>query len=158
MTSASPSTAPQTVREFELVARSTGTFGRVLCSSRHHHFIVDGPVQNGCAGEALTPPELFLSSVLTCGVELIEVIARDAGLAIGPVSGTIRARIDRAAQPREDLTLFNSVSLHFTLAHVSPVDAAMLVAGFQRRCPLYGTVAAATADVVVTHDVASAAP
>jgi uncharacterized OsmC-like protein len=144
---------PATVREFQLEARSTGTFGRVLCSTRHHHFIVDGPVQNGCAGEALTPPELFLSSVLTCGVELIEVIARDLGVTVGTVRGTIRARIDRAAQLREDLTLFNSVGLHFVLAGVSPEHAATLVAGFQRRCPLYGTVAAAVSDVVVTHEV-----
>ena len=147
--------APSAVREFDLSARSTGTFGRVLCSARNHHFIVDGPVQNGCAGEALTPPELFLASVLTCGVELIEVIARDQGLVLGRVSGTIHARLDRAAQPREDLTLFNEIRLHFKLAGVSAADAAALVAGFQRRCPLYGTVAAATPTVVVTHDVAS---
>ncbi|MBM4358904.1 MAG: OsmC family protein [Deltaproteobacteria bacterium] len=144
---------PTTVREFQLEARSTGTFGRVLCSTRHHHFIVDGPVQNGCAGEALTPPELFLSSVLTCGVELIEVIARDGGVALGSVRGTIRARLDRAAQAREDLTLFNAVALHFVLTGVSPAEAGMLVSGFQRRCPLYGSVAASIADVVVTHEV-----
>jgi len=148
MSTASPSTR----REFELAARSTGTFGRVLCSSRHHHFIVDGPAQNGCAGEALTPPELFLASVLTCGVELIEVIAKDLGLALGPVSGKISAVIDRAHQPREDLTLFNAVKLHFVLSGVSAENAATLVAGFQRRCPLYGTVAAAIPDVVVTHE------
>jgi len=155
MTQASPAAAT-TVREFDLSARSTGIFGRVLCSARNHHFIVDGPVQNGCAGEALTPPELFLASVLSCGVELIEVIARDQGSELGPVSGTIQARLDRAAQAREDLTLFNEIRLHFKLVGVSAVDAAQLVAGFQRRCPLYGTVAAATPAVVVTHEVAGA--
>ena len=40
------------VREYAAQAASTDTFGRVLCSARDHHFVVDGPVQNGCLGEA----------------------------------------------------------------------------------------------------------
>jgi hypothetical protein len=66
----------QEVRQYELRARSTETFGRVLCSARTHHFVVDGPLQNGCPGEAITPGELFLSGVATCGVELVQVLAR----------------------------------------------------------------------------------
>src|SRR4051794_12533685 len=69
-------TAPATtLREYDVYARSTDTFGRVLCSARDHHFIVDGPVQNGCPGEAITPVEVFLSAVAACGVELIHVMA-----------------------------------------------------------------------------------
>lgn len=151
-----PAMNSTTVREFELAAHSTQVFGRVLCSSRHHHFVVDGPVQNGCAGEALTPPELFLASVLTCGVELIEVLARDHKAALGLVTGTIRATLDRSAQPRQDVTLFNSVRLHFVLSGVSATVASELVAGFQRRCPLYGAVAVAISDVLVTHEVSVA--
>ena len=52
-------TAPSVVREYRVDARSTDVFGRVLVSARDHHFIVDGPVQNGCPGEEVTPPELF---------------------------------------------------------------------------------------------------
>ena len=51
------------VRGYTVQARSTDTFGRVLCHTRNHHFIVDGPVQNGCPGEALTPAELFLAGI-----------------------------------------------------------------------------------------------
>jgi hypothetical protein len=43
------------IREYQVRVSSTGTFGR-LCNSRHHHFVVDGSAQNGCPGEALTPP------------------------------------------------------------------------------------------------------
>ena len=39
-------TAPTTIREYDISARSTPVFGRVMCSARNHHFIVDGPVQN----------------------------------------------------------------------------------------------------------------
>ena len=70
-------TPPPAPRHYEVRASSAPTFGRVLCSARNHHFVVDGPVQNGCPGEALTPPELFLSAVAACGVELLHVIARD---------------------------------------------------------------------------------
>ena len=74
---------PPPVREYDVAARTTDVFGRVLCSARTHHFVVDGPVQNGCPGEEITPPELFLSSVAACGVELVQVIARDSNVAIG---------------------------------------------------------------------------
>src|SRR5881394_3490915 len=66
---------PSLIREYDISARSTSTFGRVLCSARTHHFIVDGPVQNGCPGEEVTPPEAFLASIAACGVELVHVIA-----------------------------------------------------------------------------------
>src|SRR5258708_4818273 len=69
------------VRRYKTGARSTETFGRVLVSARDQHLIVDGPVQNGCPGEAITPAELFLSGVAACGVELIQVLAK--GLASG---------------------------------------------------------------------------
>src|SRR5205807_3506430 len=64
------------VREYAAQAASTDTFGRVLCSARNHHFVVDGPVQNGCPGEAINPAELFLSGVAACGVELVQVLAK----------------------------------------------------------------------------------
>jgi hypothetical protein len=49
----------------------------VLCTARDQHFVIDGPVQNGCPGEAVTPPEAFLTGVAACGVELVQVIARE---------------------------------------------------------------------------------
>ena len=55
------------VREYAAQAASTDTFGRVLCSARNHHFVGDGPVQNGCPGEAINPAELFLSGVGRAG-------------------------------------------------------------------------------------------
>ena len=63
------------IRSYAVRARSTDTFGRVLCSARNHHLVVDGPVQNGCPGEAIAPAELFLAGVATCGVELVHAIS-----------------------------------------------------------------------------------
>ena len=121
------------VTELELRARSTDIFGRVLCSARNHHFIVDGPVRNGCPGEALTPPELFLSSVAACGVELAQVIARELDAPLAGVTLRIAGTIDRANQPRTDVTLWSSVRLFFGLRGVSEAEGGALVAAFKRR-------------------------
>ncbi len=127
-------TAPAaTVRNYRVDAQSTDVFGRVLCSAREHHFIVDGPVQNGCPGEELTPPELFLSAVASCGVELVHVIARDQGTTVGKVTLAVQGTVDRGRQKRTDVTVFNSLRLDFVVAGTDAAAAAQLVDGFKRR-------------------------
>lgn len=121
------------LRETSVKARTTETFGRVLCSARNHHFIVDGPVRNGCPGEALTPPELFLSGVASCGVELVHVIAKDQKVQLEAVHVEITGTIDRANPVRSDLMLFNSVRLRFDLKGVSEEQGKQLIEDFKRR-------------------------
>lgn len=128
MTSPAP-----TIREYRVDARSTDVFGRVLVSAREHHFIVDGPVQNGCPGEELTPPELFLSAVASCGVELVHVIARDQKASIDRVKLAVNGVVDRGRQKRADVTVFNSVRLDFVVEGTDAATAAQLVEGFKRR-------------------------
>jgi uncharacterized OsmC-like protein len=132
MTNVSPP-APSTIREYDIAARSTDVFGRVLCSARDHHFIVDGPVQNGCPGEEITPVEMFLSSVAACGVELVHVIARDQKTPVDRVSVRIHGMVDRARQSRADVTTLNSVRLDFTVNGTDDASAAALIEGFKRR-------------------------
>jgi uncharacterized OsmC-like protein len=127
-------TAPSpTLREYDVSARSTDVFGRVLCSARDHHFIVDGPVQNGCPGEEITPVEAFLSAVAACGVELIHVIAKGENRPLDRVAVKIHGWADRAKQARTDVTTLNGVSLDFTLWGTDDAHAAALVEGFKRR-------------------------
>ncbi|HZO18509.1 MAG TPA: OsmC family protein [Gemmatimonadaceae bacterium] len=125
-----PAPAP---REYAVGARSTSTFGRVLCSARTHHFIVDGPIPNGCPGEEVTPPEAFLAGVAACGVELVQVIARERSVPIGDISVRVQAIVDRSRPVRPDVTLFNSVRVRFTLAGVSKDRAGALIEEFQKR-------------------------
>ena len=125
-----PSPAP---REYAVDARSTSTFGRVLCSARTHHFIIDGPVANGCPGEELTPPEAFLSGVAACGVELVQVIAREQSVPVSDVTVRIHAVVDRSRPVRPDVTLFNTVRLRFTLSGVPRERAGDLIEQFKRR-------------------------
>src|SRR3954466_15995033 len=104
---------PVTLREYDVTARSTDIFGRVLCGARDHHFIVDGPVQNGCPGEEITPVELFLSSVAACGVELIHVMAKTENRPLDRIAVKIYGAVDRAKQARTDVTTLNTVRLDF---------------------------------------------
>jgi len=121
------------IRGYTVQARSTDTFGRVLCNSRDHHFIVDGPVQNGCPGEAITPAELFLAGVAACGVELLQVIAREQQLALPAVSVEIAGTIDRSNPVRQDVTVFNAVHLRFHLNGVTQAQGIELVERFKGR-------------------------
>ena len=126
-------TAPVTIREYDISARSTPVFGRVMVSARNHHIIVDGPVQNGCPGEEMTPPELFLSSVAACGVELVHVIAKEEKKSIDSVELKVHGIVDRSRQARTDVTTFNRVELDFVVSGTDGQTAAALVEGFKRR-------------------------
>lgn len=120
-------------RHYAAVAQSTATFGRVQCSIRNHHFIVDGPVQNGCPGEAVTPAELFLASIAACGVELIQAIARDAKVALRSVAVDIAGVLDRSQPVRSDVTVLNSVDLRFALGGVSATEGTDLIERFKGK-------------------------
>lgn len=124
---------PSTLREYQVGARSTDVFGRVLCTARDHHFVVDGPVQNGCPGEELTPPEAFLAGVAACGVELVHVIAREQGQEVGPVRVAVHGMLDRSRQSRSDVTVLNAVRLEFDVGGTDAATAARLVEAFKRR-------------------------
>jgi uncharacterized OsmC-like protein len=121
------------IRKSEVEAQSTDTFGRVLCSARNHHFVIDGPVQNGCPGEAVTPPEAFLAAVAACGVELLQVIARELSLPIPSARVHVEGTVDRDRPVRPDFTLFNEVRLHFVVQGVTREQASDLVERFKKR-------------------------
>jgi uncharacterized OsmC-like protein len=121
------------VREYAVAARSTDTLGRVLCSARNHHFIIDGPVQNGCPGEELTPPEAFLVGVAACAAELIQVVARQQGHEDVSVAAQLRAHLDRGHPVRTDCTVFNSVQLKLEIKGVSSDVAFELAEAFKKR-------------------------
>jgi uncharacterized OsmC-like protein len=121
------------VRSYSVNARSTETFGRVLCNARDQHFVVDGPIQNGCPGEAVGPAELFLAGVGACGVELVHVIAKEQHVALRTVSVEIEGSMDRSKPARSDVSVFNSVHLRFHLTGVSQAEGTDLIDRFKRR-------------------------
>lgn len=142
--------AEEIVADWVVSAGSTSTFGRVVLAARAHHLVVDGPVSNGCLGEAITPAELFLGAVASCAAELIQVIAGERSIPLTAVHAEVAGKIDRAHEVRDDVTVFSHVWVRFALRGVGDEVAAALVDAFKARCPLYGTVAVASANVEVT--------
>jgi uncharacterized OsmC-like protein len=120
-------------RRYAVRARSTDTFGRVLWSCRDQHFVADGPVQNGCPGEAVTPAELFLAGIAACGVELVAVIARAEEVPLAATSVEIAGEIDPDDPVRSDVNVFNRVRLSFALEGVTAEQADLLVDRFKKR-------------------------
>jgi uncharacterized OsmC-like protein len=121
------------IREANVAGVSTDVFGRVLCSARNHHVVIDGPVPNGCPGEAITPPEAFLMSVAACGVELVQVIAREDNIRLDNVRCEIYGKVDRGNPVRPDFTLFNEVRVAFSMTGPTTEQAGALAEKFQKR-------------------------
>jgi uncharacterized OsmC-like protein len=119
-------------RRFSVEAGSTATFGRVLCSARNHHFVVDGPVHNGCPGEAITPAEIFLAGVAACGVELLQACARQDRIPLERVHVAVTGALDRSRPVRPDVTVFQWCTLDFEVAGVTPEQADHLIARFKK--------------------------
>jgi uncharacterized OsmC-like protein len=112
---------------------TTATFGRVLLSARDQHIVVDGPSQNGCPGEAVTPAELFLGGIVSCAAELVQVLARQRDMHLGEVKAEMAGTIDRAHAIRSDVTVFRRAALRFTFHGIGEEDAAALVEEFKGR-------------------------
>ena len=117
------------MREYAAKASSTDTFGRVMCSSRNHYFVVDGPVWNRYPGEAITPTELFLASIACCGVELVQLLARSKAISLAAIAVDIKGTFDRSRPGRSDVSPLNSVHLHFRMKGITDEQGRLLVGG-----------------------------
>lgn len=106
--------------------------GRCVTSARTNHYVIDEPVHNGGPGEAPTPGEMFLSSVLACGVLLVDAFAHKDGVALKDVKGSVRGERlkDNPADWRE-------VKLTFELAGVDQKTAETLVDKYKAKCPIF---------------------
>lgn len=121
------------VRNYAIRARSTDIFGRVLCNVRNHHFVVDGPVQNGAPGEEVTPAELFLTGIGACGVELVQSVAKAGQVPLRGVAVDVSGVLDKGNPVRQDVSVFNSVRLRFELNGVTEAQGALLIDKFKGR-------------------------
>jgi uncharacterized OsmC-like protein len=118
-------------RLYEVAARSTDVFGRVLVNARTHHFVADGPVHNDCPGEAVTPAELFLAGIVSCAVELVQVFARREDIPLRRIGAAISGELEPENPVRPDVALFNRVRLTFELDGPSGEQAGRLIERFK---------------------------
>lgn len=104
---------------------SSGTVGRALNSVRGQAFPLDSSSRP--QPDAFTNSEAFLGSISSCGVTLIELHARETGVALRRMEVTIEG----ARNPAE--ARFQSVTMRFVLAGVTQAQAEALVETYRGR-------------------------
>lgn len=140
-----------TIKTYTARTYSTKTYGRAICSSRHHHFIADDVTVN----EAVTAGEYFLAGVTACAVNMIGRVAKEeAAISFEWLEVKIEGTYDRN-KTTNGVTLFQAVTMWFEFVGINEEQAQVLVAVYKARCPLYGTIATATPEVSIEVSVTS---
>jgi uncharacterized OsmC-like protein len=103
---------------------SSGTVGRSLNAVRNHHFVIDGP----SIGEEIGSADAFLSGISSCGVNLIEVLARDTGVPLRHTDVMIAG-----VRSRQDTSVFARIDLAFVFQGPTAEQAESLVASYKKR-------------------------
>lgn len=101
---------------------SSGTPGRCLNQVRSHHFVIDEPPHAGGLGEEITPGDAFLAGVSSCGVLLVETVARHREVPLQRTEATIEG-VRQASDPSR----FERIDMRFELVGPSQAQAEELV-------------------------------
>ena len=131
-------------RTFTARSFSCGTPGRAISNSRNHYFLADE-----YGGDEVSAGEYFLSGLTACAVNMLERVAKEMDAPLQKLDVQADGTFIRN-QGAESHTLFHAVKMEFQFFGVSEEEAEQLVAVYHKRCPLYGTVAAATHDTTTT--------
>jgi uncharacterized OsmC-like protein len=82
---------------YDVRSMSTQVVGRTLNSARNNHFVIDSP---SGPGEALLTGEAFIAGIAACGVTLIQSIAKERGVAVGPITADVGI-VRRKSKPED---------------------------------------------------------
>jgi uncharacterized OsmC-like protein len=105
---------------------SSGTIGRAVSQARGQRLALDSSSRP--QPDALTNSEAFLAGVSSCGVTLIELHAREAGIPLTGLDVTIQG-VRTAADPSR----FATITMRFEMAGVSQAQAESLVETYRNR-------------------------
>lgn len=105
---------------------SSGTIGRARSEVRGVGVVLDSSSRP--QADAFTNSEAFLGAISSCGVTLIEMHARDTGVALTGLDVTIEG-----ARAAADPARFAQVTMRFALAGVSQSVAEALVETYRGR-------------------------
>jgi uncharacterized OsmC-like protein len=109
-----------------VASSSSGTIGRAVNEARGVSVLLDSSSRP--QPDVLTNSEAFLGSISSCGVTLIEMHARDTGVALSRMAVTIDGTRTVA-----DPTRFAGIAMRFELAGVSQAQAEDLVQVWRNR-------------------------
>lgn len=115
--------------------RADATFGRVILSARHNHFVSDGRVSQGAPGEGVFAGELLLASLVSCGLGLVHQCAHDRNEPKPDVALTAEF-----LRNGDDPTRFASLTLIFSFKGTQQELAEQYVGHFTSKCPIYNTL------------------
>jgi uncharacterized OsmC-like protein len=101
---------------------SSGILGRSLNQIGRHQLAIDSPQ----LAEEITSGEAFLAGISSCGVNLVERVARETDTPLSHLHVTIEGR--RARQRASD---FAQISLHFLLTGPTQAQADELVGRYK---------------------------
>ena len=110
---------------YEVRSRSTEVPGRTLNSARTNHFVIDSP---SGPNEALTTGEAFVAGIAACGATLVQSIAKERGVAVGPIMVDI-AGVRSKSAPAD----FSRVDVRFEFEDTPRQQAEELVEGWKSR-------------------------
>ena len=79
------------------------------------------------------PAELFLASVAACGVELIQVIAKQQEVQVKSLRAHVHGMMDRGNPVRTDHTVFNQVRVELEFEGTDYTKAFELAEAFKKR-------------------------
>ena len=117
---------------------TTGMPGRFIMSARAAQIVADASPAAGGPGEAFVAQELYLASIATCALAVIDMKARAQQLA-----PHVHVDAETEIDP-DDTTRYRSATLAFRFTGVAQDQAEALVAAFTAVCPIYNTLARAT--------------
>jgi uncharacterized OsmC-like protein len=104
----------------------SGILGRARSEARGHRLVLDSSSRP--QADAFTNSEAFLAGVSSCGVTLIEMHAKEAGIPMTGIDVTIEGA-RAAAEPNR----FAVVTMTFEIAGVSQTQADELVTTYRGR-------------------------
>lgn len=110
---------------YSSISRSTAVSGRTITSARNNHVVIDSP---SGPNEAMTTGEAFAAGIAACGVTLVQTIAKERGITVGPLSCEI-AVVRRKSKP-EDIS---RLEVTYVFDQLDRRQATELVEGWRSR-------------------------
>lgn len=126
-------------------ATTTYTHGRFVMTTKGHPFVADQAAKHGGPGEAPGAAELFLASLLSCALGIIQRTGRERGTPPERIEAEASYTLDA-----DDRTRFSLIRMRFGFAGIGVADAEGLVAAFVAQCPIYNTAARTTPTDITT--------
>lgn len=114
--------------------------GRSMVSARGNHWIYDSvPPING-PNEEVNPLDAFIGALPACGIMIYEAVAREEGITLNAINGTVEADLDPRGVAGADVDpRIRALRVTMNVDGPTMEEADMMAEQFSQRCPIYTT-------------------